>query len=88
MVRRTPRGKTNYGSPAYFQAVAGVLDGSGALADWVSQDFLLMSPGPDGRYGYVRVKKATGSVFLCAADEADANQEYYAPYCDDVFSWN
>jgi prepilin-type N-terminal cleavage/methylation domain-containing protein len=53
---------------------------------WVTQDFLLISPGPDGRFGYIRTKKSSGEVFPCA--EGDAADDYTSPSCDDMYNWN
>jgi|WetSurMetagenome_2_1015567.scaffolds.fasta_scaffold22402_2 prepilin-type N-terminal cleavage/methylation domain-containing protein len=78
--------KTNYMDQAKLEEVARFQ--VGAVLKWVSQDFILVSPGPDGRYGYIRVKKDTGQVFPCSMNDADPSNEYTSPSCDDLSSWN
>ncbi len=73
-------GKTNYGGQAQFNEIAQITLTSTTFR-WVSQDFLLMSPGPDGRYGYVTVNSTTGVVSLTTAAKGDGT-------CDDIFNWD
>jgi general secretion pathway protein G len=57
-------GKFNYPSLLNLRSVASVpvIASWGATRKWQITTYLLVSPGPDGHYGYTRSKKDTGEI--------------------------
>jgi prepilin-type N-terminal cleavage/methylation domain-containing protein len=89
-----PSGTVNYPSQANLVACGSViLSGSGAsaLRKWANLKYLLVSPGPDGRYGFTRTTSA-GDVVPSLDPEnesGDATTGLSSPASpDDVTNWN
>jgi prepilin-type N-terminal cleavage/methylation domain-containing protein len=66
------------------------LSGSGdtAIWKWVRTDYLLISPGADGRYGFTKANKATGEVSPALSTDAETETYEAAKLPDDVTNWN
>jgi prepilin-type N-terminal cleavage/methylation domain-containing protein len=61
-------GQTNYGSPnAFIEGVTG--QNNYTNPTWPRQDYLLISPGPDGRYGYTKTD-SSGNIVPAALGDA------------------
>jgi len=50
-------------------------------AKYVRDDYLLVSPGPDGRYGYTRINESTGYVEPCSKSDKGSLMP------DDITNW-
>jgi prepilin-type N-terminal cleavage/methylation domain-containing protein len=74
-------GKVNYSSQTRMEEMTKMTLAAGPppVYKWVNDEFLLVSPGPDGRYGYVKVDNVTGEVSSCSSAEGK---------CDDITNWN
>ena len=51
---------------------------------WVRADYLLVSPGPDGRYGYKTTDTATGQIISASKPSAASS----TVTIDDITNWN
>jgi len=72
--------EVNYGDQVMFNEIVQVETGLVNVKRYVRQDYLLVSPGPDGRYGWV-IWDSGGN--LKAASRLDKNSPTY----DDVTNW-
>jgi prepilin-type N-terminal cleavage/methylation domain-containing protein len=74
-------GKLNYSSQTRLEELTKMTLATkpSVVTKWVDEGFLLISPGPDGRYGYVKVDGATGEISSCSSSEGK---------CDDITNWN
>lgn len=72
--------EVNYGDQAKFDEIVQVETGFVSVKRYVRQDYLLVSPGPDGRYGWV-IRDSQDN--LKAASRLDQNSPTY----DDVTNW-
>ncbi len=74
-----PTGKKNYATLTYFeQCVKG--EDATATTPYRRQDYFLVSPGQDGRYGAVMQNENTGEWEPTDLNAAGA-------YCDDIGNW-
>ena len=69
--------KSNYFSPAWFEEVIKTGTSSDGSILYVRFDYLLVSPGVDGRYGYVTTD-STGNIVPASRSGG---------MCDDVTNW-
>lgn len=77
--------KTNYKSLTYFNEWT-TIGGSASAArsgDYQRHDFLLISPGQDGRFGGVR-RDEDGDIVITTRDEVENGDASY----DDITNWN
>jgi prepilin-type N-terminal cleavage/methylation domain-containing protein len=76
---RDPMAKKNYATLAYFeQCVKG--EDATATTPYRRQDYFLVSPGQDGRYGAIMQNENTG-------DWEPTNLDAAGAYCDDIGNW-
>lgn len=73
------RCKKNFVNSQAFEECVVMWRGT-SYAQYVRQDYLLVSPGLDGRYGYLK-KSADGTLEPCAKKESDVTY-------DDFWNWN
>ncbi|MBE3097890.1 MAG: prepilin-type N-terminal cleavage/methylation domain-containing protein [Planctomycetes bacterium] len=73
-------GRVNYGDQAKFDEIIQIETYYTNLRRYVREDYLLVSPGPDGRYGWI-VRDDDGN--LQAASRLDENSPTY----DDATNW-
>jgi len=82
-------GKANYANKTntatvpvtYFdEIVRTVAPSTSAMATYRRSDYLLVSPGPDGRYGYAKLNETSGNVEPVSSSESGGS-------CDDFVNW-
>lgn len=78
-------GRTNYPSQTSFYEWAAIGGTSTAAqeGDYHRHDYLLVSPGQDGRFGGVR-RDEDGDVFTASREEVENGEASY----DDITNWN
>jgi len=82
-------GKKDYGSQVMFENVVGVYSSGTVptLVRWKRSDYLLVSPGVDGRYGWTKLSKTDGSYSAASKDDK-ADDAFYGPVSpDDITNW-
>jgi len=72
--------KVNYGDQAKFEEIVRLPTYYTGITRWVRQDFILISPGPDGRYGWI-IKQEDGSILAASRNDQGS------PTYDDVTNW-
>ncbi len=85
-------GVMDYGSQVMFENVVGVYSSGTVptLVRWKRSDYLLVSPGVDGRYGWTKQKKADpdAGTYVAASKDDKADANYNAPVSpDDITNW-
>jgi len=78
-------GLTNYGTTtpqtAFIQGVTNQNDVSDSGTwRWPRQDYLLISAGPDGHYGYTKTDSVTGNIVPALSTDTGVT-------CDDIVNW-
>ncbi|HET6442887.1 MAG TPA: hypothetical protein VFH53_10985 [Phycisphaerae bacterium] len=74
-----PTGREGFASQEHFEMLARRADGQRNVPPgWVRSDFLLISAGPDRRFGYVVEDKASGGLRPARPEEKEK------AFCDDV----
>jgi prepilin-type N-terminal cleavage/methylation domain-containing protein len=86
-----PTGVMDYGNQVMFEDVVRASYGVATTSvRWKRSDYLLVSPGPDGRYGWTKQKKADpdAGTYVAASKDDKADDTYNAPVSpDDITNW-
>jgi prepilin-type N-terminal cleavage/methylation domain-containing protein len=72
--------KVNFGDQAKLEEIIKVQTGFANIMRYVRQDYLLVSPGPDGRYGWIK-RDDKGDILAASRNDEGS------PTYDDITNW-